>query len=141
MHRRDASSSKEAPMKLLSARHHGYVDYAVVVVLALAPLALRLEPVPTAVCYVAAVAHLVVTLLSDQPLGAARKIPFSVHGALETSLSAVLLASPWLFGFSAEIVSRTFFVVMGLALLLAALGTNYSAGAASRQERYDRYDR
>lgn len=128
-------------MKLLSPRHHGYVDYAVVVVLALAPLALRLDPVPTAVCYVAAVAHLVATLLSDQPLGAARKIPFSVHGALETSLAAALLASPWLFGFSAELPARTFFVVTGLALVLVALGTRYATGAASRQERYDRYDR
>lgn len=128
-------------MKLMSPRQHGYVDYAVVVLLALAPLALRLPPVPTAVCYVAAVAHLVVTLLSDQPLGAARKIPFSVHGALETSLAAVLIAAPWLFGFSAEVPARTFSVVIGLALVLLALGTRYSTGAASRHEPYDRYDR
>ncbi|WP_437966855.1 SPW repeat protein [Sorangium sp. So ce260] len=128
-------------MKLLSPRHHGYVDYAVVVLLALAPLALRFGPTPTAVSYVAALTHLVVTLLSDQPLGAARKIPFPVHGALESSLGVGLVASPWLFGFSAEGPARIFSVVTGLAIVLVVLATRYTSGVIARPEPYDRYDR
>ncbi|WP_437723441.1 SPW repeat protein [Sorangium sp. So ce861] len=128
-------------MKLLSPRLHGYVDYAIVVLLALAPLALRFGPVPTAVSYVTALTHLVVTLLSDQPLGAARKIPFPVHGALESFLGVGLIASPWLFGFSAEGPARIFSVVAGLAIVLVALATRYTAGVLSRPAPYDRYDR
>ncbi len=128
-------------MKLLSPRLHGYVDYAVVVLLAFAPLALRFGPVPTAVSSVAALTHLVLTLLSDQPLGATRKIPFPVHGALESSLGVALVASPWLFGFSAEGPARIFSVITGLALLLVVLATRYTAGILSRPEPYDRYDR
>ncbi|KYF64066.1 hypothetical protein BE11_08445 [Sorangium cellulosum] len=128
-------------MTLLSPRHHGFIDYAAVVLLALAPLALRFGPVPTLVCYVAALAHLVVTLLSDHPLGAARKIPFAVHGAVEFSLGVGLLASPWLFGFSDEVPARAFFMAAGLGLLLAVLATRYTAGVISRPEPYDRYDR
>ncbi|KYF79761.1 SPW repeat protein [Sorangium sp. So ce296] len=128
-------------MKLMSPRLHGYVDYAIVVLLALAPLALRFGPVPTAVSYVTALTHLVVTLLSDQPLGAARKIPFPVHGALESSLGVGLIASPWLFGFSAEGPARIFSVVAGLAIVLVVLTTRYAAGVLSRPEPYDRYDR
>lgn len=128
-------------MKLLSPRLHGYVDYAVVVLLALAPLALRFGPVSTTVSCVAALTHLVVTLLSEQPLGAARKIPFPVHGALEFSLGVGLVASPWLFGFSAEGPARIFSVVTGLALLIVVLATRYTTGVISRPEPYDRYDR
>ncbi|WP_437733069.1 hypothetical protein [Sorangium sp. So ce1335] len=128
-------------MKLLSPRHHGYIDYAAVALLALAPLALRFGTVPTSVCYVTALAHLVVTLLSDHPLGAARKIPFAVHGAVEFSIAVGLLAAPWLFGFSAELPARTFFVAAGIALLLVVLATSYTAGILSRPAPYDRYDR
>ncbi|WP_437831666.1 SPW repeat domain-containing protein [Sorangium sp. So ce1153] len=128
-------------MKLLSPRHHGYVDYAAIILLLIAPLALRFGPAPAAVCYATALAHLVVTLLSDHPLGAARKIPFAVHGALEFSLGVGLLASPWLLGFSAEDRPRTFFVAAGIALLLVVLVTRYTAGLISRPESYGRYDR
>ncbi|WP_434043842.1 SPW repeat domain-containing protein [Sorangium cellulosum] len=128
-------------MTLLSPRHHGYIDYAAVALLALAPLALRFGAVPTSVCYVTALAHLVVTLLSDHPLGAARKIPFAVHGALEFSLGVGLLASPWLFGFSDEVPARAFFVAGGIGLLIVVLATRYTAGVISRPAPYDRYDR
>ncbi|KYF57521.1 hypothetical protein BE08_24355 [Sorangium cellulosum] len=128
-------------MKLLSPRHHGYIDYAAVVLLALAPLALRFGPVPTSVCYVTALAHLTVTLLSDQPLGAARKIPFAVHGAVEFALAVGLVAAPWLFGFSAETAARTFCVAAGVALLLVVVATRYTAGLVARPQPYDRYDR
>ncbi|MGK4000997.1 hypothetical protein WMF31_00125 [Sorangium sp. So ce1036] len=128
-------------MKLLSPRLHGYIDYAIVSLLVAAPLALRFEPAPAAVCYSTALAHFIVSLLSDHPLGAARKIPFAVHGALELSFGVGLLASPWMFRFSAEGPTRTFFVATGILLVLVVMTTRYVAGVLSRPEPYDRYDR
>ncbi|AUX48324.1 hypothetical protein SOCE26_098580 [Sorangium cellulosum] len=128
-------------MKLLSPRLHSYVDYTAVVLLALAPLVLRLDPVPASACYVAALVHFIVSLLSDHPLGASGKIPLPVHGALELVLGAGLLAAPWLLGFSAPGPARTFFVAAGVALVILAVSTRMMAGAAARPSRYDRYDR
>ncbi|WP_437674750.1 SPW repeat domain-containing protein [Sorangium sp. So ce131] len=128
-------------MKLLSPRLHGYVDYTVVVLLALAPLTLRLDPVPASACYVAALGHFIVSLLSDHPLGASGKIPLAVHGALELVLGAGLLAAPWLLGFAAPGRARTFFVAAGIALVTLAVSTRILAGADARASRYDRYDR
>lgn len=128
-------------MKLLSPRLHGYLDYAIVVVLGSAPLALRFEPVPAAICYSIALAHFIVSLVSDHPLGAVRKIPFAVHGALELSFGVALLASPWVFRFSAGGPTRIFFVAAGVLLLLVVLTTRYAAGVLARPAPYDRYDR
>lgn len=127
-------------MKLLSPRAHGYVDYAIVALLAIAPLALGFEATPAVVCYMAALAHVIVSLLTDYPLGASRQIPFPVHGAIEFSFGAALAASPWVFRFS-QAPARAFFLGSGLSMLLLVLATTYAAGMISRTEPYDRYDR
>ncbi len=128
-------------MKLLSPRIHGYVDYVAVIVLLLAPMVLRFEPAPTAVCYFTALSLLALSLLTDHPLGPFRKISFPMHGALELSLGAGLLAAPWLFRFPEAGPTRTFFVASGLALVLVVVTTRYAAGVISRPRPYDRYDR
>ena len=112
-------------MDALSHRAHGAFDYIFVAVLALAPLLLPLGPVAALICYTVAIAHLVLSLLTDYPLGAARILPFSVHGALEALTAGFLIAAPWLFGFSEPMAPRAFFVGSGLTLGVVWLLTSF----------------
>lgn len=112
-------------MNGLSTRAHGALDYIFVAALALAPLLLPLGATAALICYTVAVGHLLVSLLTDYPMGAARVIPFGVHGGIEALLSAFLIASPWLFGFEECFASRAFFVAAGLGLGAVWLLTRY----------------
>jgi hypothetical protein len=52
-------------------------------------------------------------------------IPIPAHMAMDLVLSTVLIASPFLFGFSGESAPTAFFIVMGVVDLLATLGTRW----------------
>ena len=112
-------------MKILSPRVHGYLDYGVVALLLLAPSLFGFAGVPATICYVLAVAHAAMTLLTAFPLGLAKIIPFSIHGAIELLASVFLLAAPWIFEFSAVPAARNFFVASGVALAVVWLITDY----------------
>jgi hypothetical protein len=57
-----------------------------------------------------------------------RIIPTRVHAMLDYVVGALLVVSPWLFGFSDVGTAKWTFVVIGLALLLTSLMTNYELG-------------
>jgi hypothetical protein len=126
-------------MKLLSPRIHGYIDIVFVVALTLAPMLLRFGPAAAAICYSTAAIHLVVSLMTDYPLGVAKRIPFYVHGAVEFAIGVGLLGAPWLFAFSELIVARNFFVVTGLAVVLIFAMTSYGGKIVTKAAPYDRY--
>lgn len=128
-------------MKLLSPRVHGVLDYAVVVLLFAAPTLLRFDLPAAMVCYLTGTAHLLVSLLTEYPLGVTRQIPFAVHGAIEFSIGVGLMASPWLFGFSEPGAARSFFLILGLVVLLLVTTTRYAATVIARAEPFDRYGR
>lgn len=112
-------------MKILSPRVHGYLDYGVVALLLLAPSLFGFAGVPATICYVLAVTHAAMTLLTAFPLGLAKIIPFSIHGGIEVLASVFLLASPWIFGFSEVIAARNFFIASAVALGVVWLVTDY----------------
>src|SRR5258706_3213161 len=102
-------------MKILSAHTHGFLDYATIVGFALAPALLGLEGQPKWICYGLAGIHLLLTLLTDFPLGAAKLIPSAVHGLIELIVSVALVILPWVLGFAENPAARNFFI--------AAVGT------------------
>jgi hypothetical protein len=111
----------------LSPRIHGYIDYAAVILLALAPTLFGFSGLPAALCYVLAVFQLGMSLLTAYPLGVARIIPFTVHGSIEAAASVLLVVAPFLFGFSEIVRARNFFIIGGIALFAVWLTTNYKA--------------
>lgn len=117
-------------MKVLSPRIHGYMDYAVVALFLLAPTFFGFAGVAASICYILAAFHAGMTLLTAFPLGIAKIIPFTVHGALEVGISLFLLASPWLFGFDYVPMARNFFIASAVALGLVWLATDYRAAHA-----------
>ncbi len=121
-------------MKILSPRVHGYLDYVVVVAFALAPSLLNFSETPATVSYVLAAVHLIETLITRFPLGVFKILPFTVHGSIEFVLSFLLVAMPWVFGYSNEPAARNYYVGAGIGLFVVWLITDYKA--ADRNPAY-----
>jgi hypothetical protein len=113
--------------RVLNPRIHGFIDYAIVALLALAPTLFDFSGTPATLCYVLAVAQLGMSLLTAYPLGAAKVIPFPIHGGIELAVGILALVSPWLFGFSDVTSARNFFLVAGVSVALVWALTNYRA--------------
>lgn len=123
--------------RLISPRIHGIVDYLVAVLLVLAPQLFGFAHVSNAatLCYVIAGVHLAMSLLTDYPLGAIKKIPFPVHGFIELAAAFALLAIPSIFGFNNEIHSRNFFMISGVALLGIVALTRYDEAVSPGEHK------
>jgi hypothetical protein len=106
---------------------HGVLDYATCAFFALAPTLFNLQGAYATVCYVLAGGYLVISLLTNMPLGAVRVIPFPVHGKLELVSGLVFLASPWLFGFANENeTARNLFMGAGVVFLVVYFLTDWA---------------
>jgi hypothetical protein len=57
-----------------------------------------------------------------------RIIPTRMHGMLDYIVGLLLVISPWLFGFSDVGTAKWTFIVIGVAMLLTSLMTNYELG-------------
>ena len=123
-------------MKILSPRVHGYLDFVVVVLFAMAPTVFGFTGLPATVSYVLAGIHLTLTLLTAFPMGIIKLIPFTVHGALELLTSILLVIAPWAAGFSEQTTAKIFYVGAGILILVVFLTTDYKAAAAPRSQSH-----
>jgi hypothetical protein len=115
-------------MKPISPTAHGILDYLVCAFFALAPTLFDLHGTYATVCYLLAGGYLVVTLLTNMPLGAVKVIPFPVHGKLELISGLAFIASPWIFGFANDNeTARNLFVGAGLTFLVVYFLTDWYA--------------
>lgn len=114
-------------MKILSPRIHGYLDYVVVIAFALLPQLLGLSGTARYLAWTLAMVHLVLTLATDFPLGAIKLVPLRVHGMIELAVAPVLVAVPWIFGFSADPVARGAYGIVGVVIFVTWLVTDYSS--------------
>jgi len=127
-------------VKILNPRVHGYIDYAAVLFLALAPTLFGFVGTVAALCYVLAILQGGMSLMTAYPLGMAKVIPFTLHGSIEFAMAFGLALSPWIFGFSESDGARNFFIAAGIALGGVWLTTDYTVadveygvGTASRR--------
>jgi hypothetical protein len=86
---------------------------------------------PTAVSIVAGIAVLVVGMSTDWRLSLIRAVPVPAHLAIDLGMAALLVASPFLFGYSDQSAPTAFFIVVGVGLLLAVLGTRWYPAAGN----------
>ena len=104
------------------------MDYATVLLFALAPTLFNLGGTYATVCYVLAAGYLIITLLTDFQMGIAHLISFPMHGWLELVSGIVFLASPYLFGFADDNeTARNFFMAMGVLFIGTWLLTDWRA--------------
>lgn len=122
-------------MKILNPRVHGYLDYAAVLLLALAPTLFGFDGTPAALCYVVAILQGGMSMMTAYPLGAVKVIPFTVHGGVELATAILFILSPWLFRFSEIASARNFFLVAGIALAAVWATTDYKQAVRRERER------
>ncbi len=110
----------------ISAFLHGILEYAGAALLIAAPFLFGFESnAATALSIVAGVVLLVISASSDTPAGLSRVLPVTIHVVLDLVVVGVLIASPFLFGFSEEGTPTAFFIVFGVVHLLLTLATRF----------------
>jgi len=111
---------------VFSAFLHGVVEYLAGVVFIVAPFLFGFDSnAAKALSIVVGVGVLVVTASSQLPTGLAKVVPVLLHAIIDFGLSALLIASPFLFGFSDDGGTTAFFIALGVAHLLLTIGTRF----------------
>jgi hypothetical protein len=110
-------------MRFISTKVHGVLDYIMSLLLIASPWVFNFNRggaetwVPVAV----GLGGVVYTVLTNFELGLVKVLPMSVHLMIDFAMGALLIASPWLFGFH-EYVS-TPHIVFGVMLIGTSLVT------------------
>lgn len=111
---------------------HGLLEYGAGVLLLVAPFLFGFDSdAATAISIVVGLAVLVLAASTAGPTGLAKVIPLGVpHVLLDLAIVAVLVASPFLFGFSGDGAPTAFFMVLGVWHLLLTIATRFKPPAA-----------
>jgi hypothetical protein len=115
---------------------HGVIEYFAAALLIGAPFLLSFDDgTATAVSIVAGVVVLVVTSCTALPTGIIKSIPVQAHVVVDYLLAALLIAAPFLFGFSGDGTATAFFIVLGVAYLLITIATRFVTEERPRRPR------
>ena len=130
---RDRLKGEGVRIKKLQPLPHAVMDYAWAGAMIAAPWLFGFNKNKTATINSLASggAILGLSLMTDYPLGAVKKIPFPTHGVIETVAGIATAAAPWLMGFSRNKRATWTHVISGLATLGVVALTDYRAQAAS----------
>jgi hypothetical protein len=111
----------------LSLTLHALMEPVLAALLIAAPFLLGFsdQGAPTAVAIIAGVEVLVVAMSTDWRLSLIRAVPIPAHLAIDFALAAILIASPFLFGFSDQGAPTAFCLIIGVLLLLVVLATRW----------------
>jgi hypothetical protein len=105
---------------------HGLLEYVAAAALIAAPFLLDFDSgAATAVSIVLGVAVLFVAASTDGTTSLIDQIPLAVHVVIDYLLVAILIAAPFLFGFSDETEPTAFFIGLGVVHLLVTIGTRF----------------
>jgi hypothetical protein len=105
---------------------HGAIEYLAGALLIAAPFLLAFDSgAAVALSIVAGVLLIAVAASTEGPTSLVDSLPLPVHLLLDIALAAVLIASPFLFGFSDESAPTAFFLVLGVLHLLVTIGTRF----------------
>ena len=107
---------------------HGAIEYLAGVLLIVSGFLLDFKSsAAIAASIILGLLVLVMAASSDGPSSLINTIPLSVHVLLDYALAAVLVAAPFLFGFSDETAATAFFIILGVVHLLVTIGTRFRA--------------
>ena len=96
-----------------------------VVLLAIGPSVAGFAGRQATLAYIFAALLFALTVLTRFPLGVAKHIGFATHGAIELVLAILLIILPWLANFSRGILSRNFYVMIGVLMLVVWAMTDF----------------
>jgi SPW repeat-containing protein len=79
----------------------------------------------TAAAIVVGIVFLVLAATSQGPTGLVKQLSPPVHALLDAVLAILLVAAPFVLGFSADATPRNLFLVTGVVWLLVTIGSRY----------------
>jgi hypothetical protein len=107
---------------------HGIIEYAVGVLLIAAPFLFGFdETAATAAAVVVGLALLAFTATSALPTGLVKSISMGVHVTVDVVLAVLLVAMPFLLGFTDEGPPTALFITLGVLHLMVTIGTRFPA--------------
>jgi hypothetical protein len=105
---------------------HGLIEYAAAVLFIAAPIVLTFDSgAATAISIVIGVVILVIAATTDGPTSLVNSLPLTAHVALDYVLAVLLVAMPFVAGFSDETDPTVFFIALGVAHMLITIGTRF----------------
>lgn len=105
---------------------HGVIEYVAAALFIAAPFLLGFDSdTATAVSIVAGVVILIVAASTAMSTGLIKSIPVQAHVVLDYLLAILLIAAPFLFGFSDDGNATAFFIVLGVLHLLLTIATRF----------------
>jgi hypothetical protein len=106
---------------------HGIVDYLAGVLLVVAPFLLGFSGTgsATAVSVVLGVLVLALAASTDGPTSLTNAVPIPVHVMLDAAVGVLMIASPFIFGFTGNGTATPFFIIFGVVEILVLIGTRF----------------
>jgi hypothetical protein len=115
---------------------HGLVEYAAGILFIAAPFLFGFDDdTATAVSIIAGVLILIVAASTAMSTGLIKSIPVQAHVVLDYILAILLIASPFLVGFSDDGTATAFFIVLGVLHLLLTIATRFIRDERPRRRR------
>jgi hypothetical protein len=112
---------------------HAILDYALAILLAIAPGVVGFNGRQARWCYIFAAILFALALLTQLKF-----VRLPLHAAVELLMAILIVVSPWLGGFSRGVLSRNFYLAIGLLMIVLWTLTDFrgrrgvpSAGRAS----------
>ena len=108
---------------------HGVIEYAAAILFIVAPFVFGFsdDGSATATSIVVGVLILVVAAITNGPTSIVDSLPVAVHIVLDYILAALLIAIPFIVGFSDQETPTILFIAAGLVHLLITIGTRFAA--------------
>jgi hypothetical protein len=101
----------------IGAVSHGILDYALAILLLAAPSVVGFAGVQAKWAYIFGGVLLAMAILTRYPLGIVKIIGLGIHGFVEILLAICLIAAPWYGNFARGVLSRNFYVMLGVLML------------------------
>jgi hypothetical protein len=107
---------------------HGVLEYVVGVLFIAAPFlfGFHASAAPTAAAVVVGLLMLAFTATSALPTGLIRSVSLGVHVTVDLVLAVLLVALPFILGFTDEGAPTALFIVVGVLHLLMTIATRFS---------------
>ena len=110
---------------LIGPRLHGWLDDTVALAYLGMALLLGMRGAPLLIAIGGAIAHFLLTRLTDYPQGTIKLISFRGHAFIELGEGVAVLAATALFAADAPAAVRLFLIFMGVSQLLAFSFSDY----------------
>lgn len=109
----------------IGAVSHGIIDYALAILLAFGPSFAGFAGKQATWSYIFAAVLFFMAVVTRYPLGIVRIVGLGIHGFVELLLALCLITAPWFGNFSRGVLSRNFYVTIGLMMLVLWFLTDF----------------